>query len=658
MSAPAGPPSLPDQPADPAGLLAALRDTEEAYRRLFELTPLPMCVRDGDSMGYLEVNRAALTTYGYTREEFFAMDVRDLLAPEEKERFRAYLAARDPAQIDAYAGRWVHLRKDGSRITVETWSHALVFRGRPARLVVVRDVTEQLRAEAEVRLGRERFQLIASATSDAIWDWDFATNTLWWGDSFYTLFGYHPSDFGNSLEDWSAAVHPEDRERVVRSLEAARDEARENWREEYRFRRKDGTYATVIDRGRIVRDASGRPHRIVGGMTDITEQSRLQVQYLRAQRMESIGTLAGGIAHDLNNMLAPILLAVELLRLQSPAPAAARYLDTIETSARRSADLVRQVLTFARGVEGKRLPLQLRHLVKEAARFAGETFPRNLLIQVELPADLWTIQADPTQLNQVILNLALNARDAMPDGGQLIFGGANLEVDAALAAAHPGARPGPHVVLSVADSGIGIAPGHLDRIFEPFFSTKEVGKGTGLGLATVHAIVREHGGFISVQSQPGAGSTFRVHLPALPGLDLPVSPATSPSANRGNGQTLLVIDDEPAVRDLTRHTLERHGYQVLTATDGAEGVALFAQNRDHVALVVTDMAMPVMDGAATILALHRIDARLPVIATSGHDPGGRLTRSIQGKIRHFLPKPYDPGQLLAAVRDSLQATPP
>jgi PAS domain S-box-containing protein len=655
MSASAGQLPTHDPQADPSSLLAALRDTEEAYRRLFELSPLPMCVRDIETMRNHEVNPVALLTYGYTREEFLALDTRDLLAPDERERFDAYIARRDPAQTQSYAGRWRHKRKDGTLIHVEVWSHSLVFRGRPSRLVVVRDITEQLRTEAEVRMGRERFQLIAAATSDAIWDWDFASNTLWWGDSFYSLFGYQPEDFNDSLSAWADAIHPEDCDRVVSSLEAARDKARDTWREEYRFRRKDGSYATVVDRGRIVRDASGKPHRIVGGMTDITEQSRLQKQYLRAQRLESIGTLAGGIAHDLNNMLAPILLGVELLRIQNPSPAALRYLDTIETSARRSADLVRQVLTFARGVEGQRLAVQPRHLLKETAHFASETFPSTIRIQLDLPADVWTVQADATQLSQVLLNLALNARDAMPDGGKLTLTAANEEITEESSAGHPGCSPGPHVVITVADTGAGIAAENLEHIFEPFFTTKDVGKGTGLGLATVHAIVREHRGFVTVQSAPGQGAIFRVHLPASPGLETPRPKARPSTASHGEGQTILVIDDEPALRDLTRHSLERHGYRVMTASDGAEGVAMFAQNREHIALVITDMAMPVMDGAATINALHRIDERLPIIATSGHDPSGRLTREIQDQIRYFLPKPYGPDQLLAAIRENLSS---
>ncbi|MBC8011284.1 MAG: PAS domain S-box protein [Burkholderiales bacterium] len=652
------PSSPPAPPADAAALLIALRETEEAYRRLFDLTPLPMCVRDGETMRYLEVNHAALATYGYSREEFFTMDCRLLLAPGEGTRFEDYVARRGRSQNESYAGRWIHRRKDGGLITVEVWSHALVFHGRPARLVVVRDITEQLRAEADIRLGRERFQLIAGATSDAVWDWDFEANTLWWGESFYTLYGYHPADFSNAFATWAEAVHPDDRERVVHSLEAARDQARESWREEYRFRRKDGSYATVVDRGRIVRDASGKPHRMVGGMTDITEQSRLQKQYLRAQRMESIGTVAGGIAHDLNNMLAPILLAVEMARLQEPSPDTQRYLGTIETSARRSADLVRQVLTFARGVEGQRVPVRAGHIVQEAARFATETFPRNFRIVTECASDLWTIQADATQLNQVLLNLALNARDAMPAGGQIVFAAQNMEVDEDLAASTSHAKTGPHVVLTVADDGTGIAPQHLDHIFEPFFTTKEIGKGTGLGLPTVHAIIREHGGFITVRSELGAGSAFRVHLPARPDLAIatPIAPSPASPARPGAGELILVIDDEAALRDLTRHTLESRGYSVIDAGDGAEGVALFAQHRDRIALVLTDMAMPVMDGAATISALRRIEPRLPIVATSGHDPSGRLNRSIQAEIRHFLPKPFNADQLLAAIRIGLQPT--
>lgn len=639
---------------DPIALRIALRNSEQAYQSLFEITPLPIWVRDAETMRFLEVNLAACRAYGYTRDEFLGLTVYDIRPDEEQERFRAFLAEREASQDRSYSGEWLHVRKDGSRFRVETWSHSLVFQGRPARLVIVRDMTAQLQAEAENRFNARRFQLVASATSDAIWDWDYAAGTLWWSDSFYTLFGYDRADFSNALGAWADAIHPEDRERVAGSLERARLEGLERWHEEYRFRRRDGTYATVVDRGRAVRDDAGKPHRMVGGMSDITEQVRLQKQHLRTQRLESIGTLAGGIAHDLNNTLSPIILAAELLRLRRPPPDLLRLVETIENSARRSSDLVRQVLTFARGVEGHRVPTHVLPIIHEAANFARETFPKNIKIQEDLPPKLWTILADATQLNQIFLNLALNARDAMPDGGRLALEAIDLELDADLAAKHPDVKPGPFVVLSVSDTGTGIATQHIDHIFEPFFTTKEVGKGTGLGLSTVHAIVREHGGFITVQSSPG-GTTFRIHLPATPDLEaLALDDPEPPPAVRGDGHTILVIDDEPDIRSIVRQILECHGYEVILAADGAEGVALYAQNQTCVSLVITDMAMPVMDGAATVSALLRINPRLPIVAMSGHDPDGRFARNIKAEVRRFMPKPFSPDQLLGTIRQCLQ----
>jgi PAS domain S-box-containing protein len=643
---------------DPIALSIALRNSEEAYQSLFEINPLPIWVRDAETMRFLEVNLAACRAYGYTREEFLALTVYDIRPPEERERFRSFITERASSQTHSYSGEWTHVRKDGSRFRVETWSHDLVFNGRPARLVIARDMTAQLQAEAENRFNARRFQLIASATSDAIWDWDYASGDLWWSDSFYTLFGYTRADFSGTLDAWSDAIHPEDRERVAGSLARAREEGHERWKEEYRFRRRDGTYAHVIDRGCAVRDDLGKIHRMVGGMSDITEQTRLQKQHLRTQRLESIGTLAGGIAHDLNNTLSPIILAAELLRLRQPPPELLRLVETIENSARRSSNLVRQVLTFARGVEGHRVPTHVLPVIHEAANFARETFPKNIRIREDLPHKLWTILADVTQLNQVLLNLALNARDALADGGELTLGACNLELDSALAANHPGSKPGPHVVLLVSDNGQGIAPQHIDHIFEPFFTTKEVGKGTGLGLSTVHAIVREHGGFITVQSTLGTGTTFRVHLPATPDLEALAleDPTPAPTAC-GDGHTILVIDDEPDLRSIVRQVLECHDYKILLAADGAEGVALYAQNQTSISLVITDMAMPVMDGAATIGALLRINPRLPIIAMSGHDPDGRFARNIKHGVRRFMPKPFSPDQLLGTIRQCLHEAP-
>ncbi|MEY4488449.1 MAG: hypothetical protein RIQ79_957 [Verrucomicrobiota bacterium] len=493
-------------------LLTALRETETAYGRLFAQTPLPMWVRDSATLRFLDVNQAAIDAYGYSHEEFLTMNSDQIRPPEEIERFHQIISRPGAAETESYSGVSIHLRKDATRMTVEVWSHPVTFQGRPARMVIARDITDQLRTEAELRLSRERFQLLASAASDALWDLDFATNTVWRSDSFYSLFGHSPGTFGSSLTDWADAIHPADRERVLASFARARIERLENWRESYRFRRGDGSHAQVMDRGRVVNDAAGHPHRMVGGMSDVTEQNRLQEQRVRAQRLESIGTLAGGIAHDLNNMLSPVVIATDLLRMQELSPASLRYLELIETGAQRSASLVRQVLALARDVETHRVPIDIAAFIQEIARFTSQTFPTHVHVKVELPAGLWVIHGDPAQLNQVLLNLALNARDAMPDGGRLTLAARNEIV-----APENTAPPAPFTILTVADTGRGIAPEHLDRVLEPFFTTKQIGNGTGLGLSTAHAIVKEHNGFITVQSKPGHGTRFEVHLPATPG---------------------------------------------------------------------------------------------------------------------------------------------
>ena len=380
--------------------------------------------------------------------------------------------------------------------------------------------------------------------------------------------------------------------------------ARRHGRDEYRFLLKDGRYANVQDRGYVVRNAAGRGIRMVGGMTDLTERKKLEAQYLRAQRMESIGTLAGGVAHDLNNVLSPIMMAIDLLKLDASGnPKRLQLLDTIRASARRGADLVRQVLSFARGLEGERIAVDLHHLVDDLRGIITETFPRKITIETEIPSNLWPIIGDATQIHQVLLNLAVNARDAMPEGGTLTFAADNLEVDAQYAGTGQEVRPGPYVMIAVTDTGTGMPPEVRDRIFEPFFTTKEIGKGTGLGLSTVHAITKSHGGFLTVDSEMGHGTTFKVFLPADRELARIAAENAPVDVPRGRGELVLVVDDEESIRSITQQTLEAFGYRVLTASDGAEAVAVFAQHTGETALVLIDMAMPVLDGPTAIHAL-------------------------------------------------------
>jgi CheY-like chemotaxis protein len=370
--------------------------------------------------------------------------------------------------------------------------------------------------------------------------------------------------------------------------------------------------------------------------------------------MEGIGTLAGGIAHDLNNILAPIMMSIEVLKLTSTDPRAKNILEIIGVSAKRGADIVRQVLTFARGLEGERVELRFNHLLKDIETIIKDTFPKNIQLELSLPDESWMILGDPTQLHQVLLNLCLNARDAMPNGGSLTIAVENTVLDQQYVAMHIEASAGHYLTINVIDSGTGIPPGILDKIFEPFFTTKEVGEGTGLGLSTVTAIVKGHGGFINVYSQPGQGTIFRVYLPALePSAIAQKAVPVSSILPRGNGETILVVDDEASICNITRQTLEAFGYRALTANDGAEAVAIYAVHRDEISAVLTDMAMPIMDGPATIRALTKINPAIKIIAASGLNATRYMTKENGGVVKHFLRKPYSAETLLKVIRTIL-----
>jgi CheY-like chemotaxis protein len=377
---------------------------------------------------------------------------------------------------------------------------------------------------------------------------------------------------------------------------------------------------------------------------------------LRAQRLESLGTLAGGIAHDLNNILAPILMSIELLREDETRPDRLDLLATVASSAERGADMVRQVLSFARGVPGTKTATDLRHVGRDVGRILRDTFPKNIEIELRFAEALWPLAADATQMHQVLMNLCVNARDAMPHGGKLELRIDNVMVDQDYADVTPSSSPGPHVLIEVTDSGVGILPEHQARLFEPFFTTKEVGSGSGsgLGLPTVHTIVRGHGGFITVYSEAGKGATFRVYLPAIAESAVAEKMEIDQRAlPRGHGEGVLVVDDEPNVREMVRRILERFGYHVHLAANGAEAVALYAQLHSEIAVVLTDMSMPVMDGPATILALRALDPAVRIIGTSGLAANGQAAKAMQAGVRHFVPKPYTAETLLRVLRQAL-----
>lgn len=412
---------------------------------------------------------------------------------------------------------------------------------------------------------------------------------------------------------------------------------------------KEGEEIIVESRWRLMRDGSGQPKSVLVVNTDITEKKKLEIQFLRTQRLESIGTLAGGIAHDLNNVLAPILMGLEIIKMKLPDPESQKVLATLEASTKRGADIVRQVLAFARGLEGRHAELQVKHLVREIAHMATETFPKYIDIRVEIPVTPWVILGDATQLQQVLLNLCVNARDAMPNGGKLLIRAENVRLDENYARMHLEAKPGIYVLLTVTDTGMGIPPAIIDKIFEPFFTTKPVGQGTGLGLSTILGIVRSHGGFINVYSDVGKGTSFKVYLPADTKIELEDIEIEHDDMPSGGGELVMVIDDEASIRDIAKQTLETFGYKVITADDGSEAIALYVQQQVKVHVAIVDMKMPIMDGPATIRALRKLDPKVKIIAASGLTLGGQMAEASTVNAQAVLPKPFTAENLLKTI---------
>ncbi len=514
------------------------------------------------------------------------------------------------------------------------------------RIFAARAASELERQQTDVQV-REQAALIDEAR-DAILVRDLDHRITFWSKGAERLYGWSAEDARGRLLQELLEIDPDifaEADRAVRESGA--------WNGEIQKRTNHQTVLTLNGRWTLMRDADGQPRSILSIDTDITEQKKIEEQFLRAQRMESIGTLAGGIAHDLNNVLAPILMALDLLNFKVQDPASLELIAMVGSSARRGADMVRQILSFSRGVEGRRMEVQVQQVILEIEKIANDTFLKNVETWTVFPKNLWTVTGDPTQIHQVLLNLCVNARDAMPEGGNLKIAAENRALDKHAAAGIPGARPGPYVFLQVEDTGIGMPPEVVARIFDPFFTTKELGKGTGLGLSTSMAIVKSHGGFIDVESRPGKGTTFKLYLPAQPEGTTARSAETAAEIPRGNGELILVVDDEAVVRHVTQKTLEAFGYRVIPATDGAAALALFTTHGAEIAAVVTDLMMPVMDGVATIRVLRRLNAQLPIVAVTGLPGDARTEDARNLGVKHFLAKPYTAETLLQVLREVL-----
>jgi PAS domain S-box-containing protein len=623
---------------------ASIQQSEHKFRTLVELSLVGVYIVQDNRFVYVNPRMAEI--FGYDPAELIrTCHLEDVIFWEDRPVVREQVRRRINGEIHSAHYFFRGRRKDGSIIHVEVLGSRTEFAGQPAVLGTLRDVTEHKLSLDKIA---EQARMLDLA-SDAIMVCDLNDRITYWNQNAHRIFGWtaHEAVGGNAGEmmNIAAADFQKAKKAVIRDHQ---------WHGELRHQNLGNGESVVAARWTLVHDAHGTPVSILTINTDITQQKKLEDQLLRTQRLDSIGVLAGGIAHDLNNVLAPIMMSSRLLELDPELPSVHRKLvTTILTSTQRAAGLVKQIVTFARGTGNQRHTVQPIQLLEELRKMLHEILPKSISLRIESESSLRAIQADPTQFHQVLMNLCINARDAMSDGGELTVTAANYHLDKPHLALGGEFEPGPYVVFSVTDSGCGMAPEVRERIFDPFFTTKSLGEGTGLGLSTAVGIIKSHGGFIHVQSEPGQGSCFKVFLPAQPEVS-PAwgSPETAGQMLRGNQELILVVDDEPLLREIAEQTLVAFGYRVVTASNGQEAVQCYEERKDEIALVLTDMMMPVMDGSTAIKAMIKINPEVKIVAASGRTSASEVGSPA---IRAFLSKPYTTQLLLKTVYEVIRS---
>jgi two-component system, cell cycle sensor histidine kinase and response regulator CckA len=622
---------------------ATLQQREQEFRTLAENAP-DIIARFDKKLRYLYVNSVAGTIAGRSAADFLGKTSHELGLPEAQvNRWEEALQQvfntgtptaiefeiTNPTEINYYQARFVpEFAWDGSLESV---------------LTVVRDISDIKLAEQKIR---EQAALI-DISPDAIMVRDLDCYVLFWNQGAEEMYGWTAAEaIGKKL---SELLFQQQSVQLDTALQQVMETG--EWQGELGKVTKSGQDIQVSSRWKLLLNEVGKSHAILTIDRDITEQKQLENQVLRAQRMESLGTLAGGIAHDLNNILTPILAISQLLprKLAPVSEQNQALLKMLEDSSRRGAHMVKQILTFARGLDGEFGSVQVKHLLQELVSMIKSTFPKSIEISLDLVnRDLWLVSANSTHLHQVFMNFCVNARDAMPTGGTLRISAENRIIDETYARMNLDAKVGSYVVVTFSDTGMGIAPENIDRIFEPFFTTKKLGEGTGLGLSTTMGIIRNHGGFVTVSSKLGQGTTFQVFLPAINVASIPA--AEIPELPFGRGELVLVVDDEPSIRETLKITLETYNYRVITAYDGIEAITIYATRQDEIQVVLIDMMMPLMDGTTAIRALQQFNPK--IIACSGVVASNSL-QSIPC-VKAFLPKPFTADDLLNTLARILQ----
>jgi two-component system, cell cycle sensor histidine kinase and response regulator CckA len=634
-------------------MIQALRQSEENSLFLFAHNPLPMWVFELETLQFLQVNDAALRHYGYDRMDFLGMSAFDLHPADEVPRLRMALQESDPR--DQLPGEWHHRKRDGSLMDVELFVHKLEYSGRAAALVVAQDVTNRKRAEEE----KQKFFTLVEYSRDFIAVADLHDNVEYVNPAGRAMLGIKDAESvkgTHSLDYVIPADLPLVNETILPALLSTG-----HWAGELRFRHRGTGASLPMDFvGFQVRDLqSGEPRYVATVSRDMSERRALEQQLQHAQKFEAFGQLAGGIAHDFNNVIGAIQGWAEFGEEQAASSdkTLEGYFKKIHLQCDRVTALIRQLLAFARRQILEPRSLSLNQTVHDVLNLLDKVIGKDIEIKTALADDLSSVRADPTQIEQMLINLCINARDAMPKGGRLTICTGNAELSADDCRHTPGYQPGRYAEVRVSDTGIGMDADTRERIFEPFFTTKGTGKGTGLGLATVYGIVKQHNGIIQVESAPGEGSTFSVLFPVN---ETPAAAEQRPSVYddlpvRGGTETILLADDHDGICEMAQSVLKAKGYEILVAHDGQEAVEIFAAQHARISLVLLDVIMPRRSGPEVFAVIKKLSPGVPVVFATGYSNETAVLADLVARGVTVLRKPYSPSTLCRRVREVLDA---
>ena len=630
----------------------ALRESEENYRLLFERNPLPMWVYDVETLAFLAVNETAITHFGYSREEFLSMSIKDIRPKEDIPKLLEFLSNSDFETIHRTSGK-KYIRKDGSFVNVEVTSHALMFAGRKTRIVLVNDITNRIQAEEALKQTEKKYRSIFENAVEGIYQSTTDGRFRIVNPAMVKMLGFESAeDLMTHRTDIALQHYVDLSSRAELQHLLARDGVVVGF--ECEVYRKDGSKIWTRENARAIRSENGTILYYEGSIEDISEQKLLETQLLLSQKLEGIGRLAGGIAHDFNNLLTAILgysiLSLGKLREEDPLY---YNITEVKKAADRAAALTRQLLAFSRKQILQSKVINLNEIVSDMNKMLSRLIGENIKLRSTLSPDLGSVKTDPGQIEQVIMNLVINASDAMPDSGNLTIETSNVYLDKEYASQHIAVKPGHYVMLAISDTGIGMDEKTQARIFEPFFTTKEMGKGTGLGLSTVYGIIKQSGGNIWVYSEIGQGTTFKIYLPRVDEEAEQLKQAISKQEMPKGTETVLLAEDDESVRHLAKMVLETNGYKVLEAANGGAALLLCEKCKETIHLLLTDVVMPEMSGTELAEHLEVKHPEMRVLYMSGYTDNAIVHRGILKEGMTYIQKPFSPDDLAKKVREVL-----